>query len=94
MVLFAGDTHVADTLKSFTAMLRERYIVEFPRPLNGTPGPHGLQIKVEGGQNFIRSTGISFPPADPALLADPNTIPQDPSRAPVQGSRRILADPR
>ncbi len=93
MVFFSGETHVAKTLKRFTAMLRERYIVEFPRPLNGTAGPHRLQVTIEGSQNFIRSTGISFPPADPALLADPNTIPQDPSRAPVQGSRRILADP-
>jgi len=93
MVLFAGETHVADTLKRFTAMLRERYIVQFPRPLNGTVGPHGLQVTIEGSQNFIRSTGISFPPADPALLADPNTMPQYPSHAPVQGSRRILADP-
>lgn len=93
MVFFSGETRVAKTLQRFTAMLRERYIVEFPRPLNGTAGPHRLQVTIEGSQSFIRSTGISFPPADPALLADPNTMPQDPSRAPVQGSRRILANP-
>jgi VWFA-related protein len=74
-------------LKGFTAMVRERYIVEFPRPLNGTPGWHALAVRVDQGDYFIRSAGIKFPLMNPALQADPTTVHSDPSRAPSLGSR-------
>jgi VWFA-related protein len=73
-------------LKGLTAMVRERYIVEFPRPLNGKPGWHGITVKIDRGNYFIRSAGITFPLMNPAVLADPMTVPSNPSLAPSLGS--------
>ena len=89
----ANESSLEKKLKLFTAMLRGRYIVEFPRPLKGTPGPHGLAVKIDKSHAFIRSAGISVPMPDPAVMADPTTVPSDPSRTPELGKRRILTAP-
>jgi len=73
-------------LKGFTAMVRERYIVEFPRPLNGKSGRHEIAIRIDQGNYFVRSTGITFPLMSPAVMADPTTVPSNPSLAPSFGS--------
>jgi hypothetical protein len=80
--------------KGFTVMVRERYIVEFPRPLNGTPGSHGITVRIDRGNYFVRSAGITFPLMNPAVLADPTTVPSDPSLAPSLGSRSPLRSPQ
>jgi hypothetical protein len=81
-------------LQEFTVMVRERYVVEFPRPTNGKVGMHGLQVKINKGDYFISSAGITFPLMDPAVLADPTTVVSDPSKAPTMGSRHTLPSPR
>jgi hypothetical protein len=42
---------------------------------------------------FIRPAGISVPVVDPAVLADPTTVPSDPSSTPELGKRRVLTPP-
>ena len=79
------------TLKEFVKMVRQRYIVEFPRPANSTSGKHTMNVQIANGNYFVRPAGISVPIPDPALLADPTTVPSDPSRTPVQGTRKPLA---
>jgi VWFA-related protein len=81
-------------LKGFTAMVRERYIVEFPRPLNGKPGWHGITVMIDGGNYFVRSAGIMFPLMNPAVLADPTTVPLNPTLAPSFGSSSPLPSPQ
>jgi hypothetical protein len=94
IVLLTGTRSLADTLKRFTAMLRERYIVEFPRPANTTPGEHGMTVKIAKGEDdFIRSAGISVPLPDAAVLSDPTTVPSDPSLTPELGTRLPAAKP-
>jgi hypothetical protein len=78
------------TLQQFVAMLRERYIVEFPRPANTTAGQHAMNVKVAKSNFFIRPAGISVPIPDRALLADPTTVPSDPSRTPELGTRKPM----
>jgi hypothetical protein len=86
---------IGKTLERSIAMLRDRYIVEFPRPSNSTRGEHDMRVKIaKSGDDFIRPSGISVPIRDPALLADPTTVPSDPSHAPEQGQRRILLKPK
>ena len=70
--------------------LRERYIVEFPRPSNSTAGKHSLMVRVEKAEDFIRVAGVTMPIPDAAAMADPTTISTGPSNAPVQGERREL----
>ena len=94
MVLTTSPDSIGKTLEHSITMLRERYIVEFPRPSNSTKGEHDMRIKIaKSGDDFIRVSGISIPLPDPALLADPTTVPSDPSHAPEQGQRRILQKP-
>jgi hypothetical protein len=82
-------------LQRTMTMLRGRYIVEFPRPSNSTEAPHDMRIRIAKGDSyFIRPSGISVQIADPALKSDPTTVQADPSHAPEQGKRRILANPK
>jgi hypothetical protein len=94
MLLTASRRTVGAVLKRFTTLLRERYIVEFPRPYHSTAGEHGLVVTIDKSDAFIRSAGIAVPMADPAVLADPMTVPADPSRTPEYGKRRILTAPQ
>lgn len=83
------------TLERWIAMVRQRYILEFPRPSNSTSGVHDMRVRVESGAGlFVRPSGISIPLPDPALMKDPTTVPSDPTLAPEEGKRRILQNPR
>jgi hypothetical protein len=64
-----------EALQRFVQMVRQRYIVEFPRPSNSTAGKHHLQVKVGRDEYLIRPSGMSVPIPDPALLSDPTTVP-------------------
>jgi hypothetical protein len=90
MVLMASSKNLEERLQQFVATVRERYIVEFPRPYRTTAGAHLLAVKVDKADDFIRPAGISVPIADPKLLSDPTTVLPDPSLAPEMGKRRIL----
>jgi hypothetical protein len=92
-ILGATADHIGRALTGFTTMLRERYIVDFPRPANSTAGGHDIEVRVEKSTDFIRPSGISFTIPDPAVLADPTTVPSDSSLAPVQGQRHELPQP-
>jgi hypothetical protein len=81
---------VSKELERFTTMLRERYIVEFPRTDSAASGAHSFDVTVANSNDVIRSTGLSVPIADPRILADPTTVPSDPSHAPQTGNRRVL----
>jgi hypothetical protein len=94
MVLTATRWTEADELKRFTTLLRGRYIVEFPRPAGSTSGPHSLIVTIAKSDAFIRPAGIAVPIADPALLADPTTIPSDPSLTPELGKQRTPTTPQ
>lgn len=82
----------SQSLKTFISLVRNRYIVEFPRPDSLESGMHSFDVTVQNAkeQYFVRSSGISLPIADRALLADPNAAPSDPTKAPVPGNRRML----
>ena len=73
-------------------LIRGRYIVEFPPPVNATSGSYRLDITISKSRRaFIRPSGSQVPIDDPAVLKDPTTVPSDPSRTPELGSRKILS---
>jgi hypothetical protein len=82
------------SLERFVTMVRERYIVEFPRPANSTAGAHGMEVKIDKGIYLIRPSGVSLPLPDPVLMADPTTIQTGPSQAPEQGTRKVMNKPQ
>jgi hypothetical protein len=91
----ANRSDVANRLKGFVAMVRGRYIVEFPRPRNSTKGKHEFVVTIDKSKAFIRSTGISVPLPDQKVLTDPTTvIPSDTNLAPEEGTRHILETPQ
>jgi hypothetical protein len=95
MVFRTNVQSLAESLRTFVTTVRERYIVEFPRPSNSTAGEHGMEVKIaKGGGYFIRSSGISVPLPNAAVLADPTTVSVGPKDAPVEGNRRILSKPQ
>jgi hypothetical protein len=93
-VRLTSPKKVEKKLQEFTVMVRQRYVVEFPRPTNGQVGMHGLSVRISKGDYFISSAGITFALMDPAVLADPTTVASDPSKAPTMGSRHSLPSPR
>lgn len=83
-----------EILRGFVQMVRQRYIVEFPRPSNSTPGQHGMDIKIAKGSYLIRAAGVSMPVPDAALMANPTTIQLGPSQAPLEGTKRVSTKPQ
>jgi hypothetical protein len=87
-VLAATDKDLAERLKEFIAMLRGRYIVEFPHPMSTTGGDHDMAITIEKMDAYIAPSGIGIPVDDPAVLNDPNSLLPDPTHAPALGKKR------
>ncbi len=95
VVLLANTRLLGEALTQFVAMLRERYIVEFPRPAKATAGEHVKEIRIVNGSNyFIRPAGVSVPIPDAAVLADPTTVPSDPTHTPEMGTRKVMTKPQ
>ena len=88
MVLDDANLGTAAQLRDFVALIRRRYIVEFPRP-DAEAGFHQLEISVEKLNGaLIWPAGASVPVADPELAKDPNTIISGPENAPPVGTKR------
>jgi hypothetical protein len=93
MVLLSPPASLDFTLQRFVTLVRERYIVEFPRPANATSGKHVQQVRIAKSKDFIRPAGVSVHIPDAAELSDPTTVPSDPSRTPVVGKRKPMTIP-
>jgi hypothetical protein len=78
-------------LKEFTQMVRERYILEFPRATNEEAGIHTLMVTYRKKSNlYIAAAGITVPVASEEEKKGTNTIQADPSKAPAEGDRKVL----
>jgi hypothetical protein len=80
-------------LKEFTQMVRERYILEYPRGRDRKAGVHSLQVSLGRDDLYIRPSGIMAPVASEDEIKDSNTTPADPSRKPTEGKRKVLQPP-
>src|SRR6185312_5198081 len=77
-------------LHNLIELLRQRYVLEFPRPDKDFSGWHSLIVKVAAAP-FALPTGDSAPLPDSRILHDPSTVLSKPSPA-VVGKRRVLDD--
>jgi len=94
-VVFLSNTKsLGEALKAFAITVRERYIVEFPRPAHATPGVHVKEVKIANSNDFIRPAGISVPLPDPAVMADPTTVSSGPEQTPDMGTRAPMKKPQ
>ena len=71
-------------------MVRERYVLEFPRGRNEEPGVHTLDVSLAGSKLYIRPSGISVPVASEDEVKGASPLPADPSREPAMGKRKVL----
>ena len=89
MVMQTVHTKVGKDLAHFVALVRGRYIVEFPRPRNEEAGSHSMEVTIAKMAAFIRPAGASMALMDPAIANDPNTVKGDESTLPVMGTRKV-----
>jgi hypothetical protein len=86
MKLNANPTNLAGTLQQFLALVRGRYILEFPRPAGLDKAQYRTEVTIAHSHAFIRAASISVPVASPEEASDPtvehgiasNAPPEDP----------------
>jgi VWFA-related protein len=86
LILTIRKEALEPTLERYVSMLRDRYILEFPRPNQATPGNHSIDVSVPTHRAYVTAAGVSVPLPDPKVLADPSTVPANPSPA-TMGTR-------
>jgi hypothetical protein len=82
-----GTNAMTGQIRRVISMLRDRYILEFPRPVNGGPGLYSINVTINDPMAFIRPAGVAFPPRDRNPKLPDGTLPQDASKMPVVGSK-------
>ena len=85
---------MAGQIQRLMTMLHNRYIVEFPRPANGSAGFYAFDVQVKDPTAIIRSAGIAFPPREKDPKQPDGTVPQNPSQMPLVGSRHEENQPK
>lgn len=92
VVLYAdgGPRPLDKAVRDIAAMVRDRYILEFPRARNSTAGRHGLTVRIAHSDAYIRTAGISVPLPSADEQAARAVQNGGVYEAPVQGNRRIL----
>lgn len=61
MLLTLAGSSLSSKMQQLMTMLRERYILEFPRPSYATSGKFIMSIRVDKMDAFIRATGNGIP---------------------------------
>jgi hypothetical protein len=78
-IVMQGDRpDLKKRLQQWITLLRERYILEFPRPQALSTGEHSIAVSIKyDAMAFITEAGASFTLPDPKITTDPNYIPSD-----------------
>ena len=91
----ADPQYETKQLVKFATMVRERYIIEFARARNDTPGEHSILVTIKQYPSaYVRPAGVTILLPDAELANDPDTIPRDSTDAPELGPRKPLKSPR
>ncbi len=87
MVMYVEQKNVAKQLAKFVTTVRERYILEFSRARNDTPGEHGILVSVTTNPRaYVRPAGVII--LLPGRAEDAETIPRDTTNAPQMGTHK------
>lgn len=81
-------------IERLTTILRNRYIIEFPRPANGSAGYYAIDVKIEDPSAIIRPAGVAFPPRERDPQKPEGTLPSDRSQMPLVGSKPGSIQPK
>ncbi len=86
LTLSANRKNLDKRLQHVIQMVRERYIVEFPRDDRVAAGNHSVEVTIISADAYIRSAGITVPLADPTIRANPLTLPAGEQVTPVRAA--------
>jgi hypothetical protein len=76
-------------LKEFTQIVRERYILEFPRAADEKAGVHRMSVSYPIARLYIATSGISVPPASEEELTGPKILPAAAARTPDEKPKAL-----
>lgn len=89
IVMEASSRDLQKRLQQWIAMLRNRYVVEFPRPQQLSTGAHTIDVSIrKDGLAFVTLSGVSVSLPDPKMTSDPNFIPSQQGADIPVGTRR------
>jgi hypothetical protein len=89
MVIDADDRDLEKRLEKWVALLRNRYVVEFPRPQQMGMGFHNIVVSIKrSGRTFVTLAGVSVTLPDSKITTDPNYLPSDAGADIPVGKRR------
>jgi hypothetical protein len=89
IVMQASARDLQKRLQQWIAMLRNRYVVEFPRPQHLSTGAHSIDVSIKkDGLAFVTLAGVSVSLPDPKMTSDPNFIPSQQGADIPVGTRR------
>jgi hypothetical protein len=71
-------------LKEFTQIVRERYILEFPRSPGEKAGVHNISVSYPATGLYIAMSGISVPPASEEELRGPKILSTGAAQTPEE----------
>jgi hypothetical protein len=91
--LYTNRANLTRDLERITTMLRERYIVEFPRPRGLTANRHDLKVTIAHSDALILPSGISVPLASDEELAPPVIAPAKSAQGGAAGIPKGEGDP-
>jgi hypothetical protein len=91
--LYTNRANLTRDLERITTMLRERYIVEFPRPRGLTANRHDLKVTIAHSDALILPSGISVPLASDEELAPPVIAPAKSAQGGASGIPKGEGDP-
>jgi hypothetical protein len=91
LILTTPASQLTASLERLIAMMRGRYILEFPRAANATAGRHTVDVSLPYQLAYIVTSGTTVDMPDEALDKDPTTVHTAPSPA-IMGTRRVLPD--
>jgi hypothetical protein len=91
LILTTPVSQLTASLARLLSMMRGRYILEFPRAANATPGRHSIDVTLPSRLAYIVVSGVTVAMPDADTEKDPTTIHTAPSPA-VMGARRMLPE--
>ncbi len=91
VVMYSEPADLEERLKKWVTMLRQRYVVEFPRPQQLVEGLHAIQVSIKGdGMAFVSLAGVGVSLPDPSLKNDPHYVPSQSGADIPVGTKRPI----
>jgi hypothetical protein len=91
---YGSKKFMAGQIQRLMTILRDRYIIEFRRPANGSVGYYAIDVKIGDPSAIIRPAGVGFPPRERDPQGPEGTLPTDTSQMPLVGPKQQDAPPK